>query len=119
MGTVRISHFKLVDLSHIKPELFHPAQHLPSPVFKIFFPVGWTDKIFYFHLLKFSLPENEISGGYFVSESFADLRYPERKLWVKSVHRVFKIHKNSLRRLRSQIRSGRFLSSAHLRFKHH
>ena len=40
--------------------------------------VKGVDKIFQFHLLKFSGPEEKITRTYFISECFADLSYAKR-----------------------------------------
>src|SRR3989338_1513361 len=118
MRPVTFRNFQFMHFRHIKSYFFHPLKHFAPPIFKIFFPISLTDKIFYFHLLKFALTEKKISGCYFVSKSFADLRHAERKFRMKSINGIFKIHEHSLRGLRTEIRDKSFFPYADLRFEH-
>src|SRR3989338_864270 len=119
MGSVSVSHLKFMHLSHIKTYLFHPLQHFPFPVFKIFFPILGTDKVFYFHLFKFSLPKNKISRSYFVSKSLADLRHAEGQFWMKSIDSIFKINEHGLGCFRPEIGRGSFLPCTNLSLEHY
>src|SRR3989344_6062169 len=96
MCPISIPYFKFVNFTHIKTDAFHPVEHFTSPIFKIFFPIFGTDKIFNFHLFKFAKSENEISWCNFITESFTYLCYAERKFRMKSIHRVFEVYKYTL-----------------------
>src|SRR3989344_3969363 len=108
-----------MNLRHIKADLFHPLEHFFSPIFKIFFPICWTDKVFYFHLLEFALAENEVPRGYFIPKRLADLRHAEGQFWMKGINSIFKINEHGLRCFRPEIGRGGFLTCADLGLEHY
>ena len=64
--------------THINTDGVHPFQHFIFKICKMFFPIFATHKVFYFHLLKFSLTENKISRSNFISKCFTNLSNTKR-----------------------------------------
>src|SRR3989338_1656497 len=89
-------------------DFFGKAFHHFSPAFEILFPISGSYEILKFHLLEFPRSENEITGGNFISESFADLGNTEWQIRMIRVNNIFKIGENTLGRFRTQIRYLRF-----------
>src|SRR3989344_3553158 len=88
-----------------------------SPVFKMFFPLLFFDKIFDFHLFKFTCAKNEVTRRNFISKDFANLADTERQLGMVRVYDIFEVNENTLGGFCAQMRGGNFFSSADLNFK--
>src|SRR3989344_7597153 len=103
MSSVFRWHFKLVNTVLTKTDIRKPFQNFRPEIFKNFFPFALSREILYFHLFKFSRPEQKIPRRYFIPKSLADLRESERQARMKRIHNVFEIHKHSLRSFRAKI----------------
>ena len=63
---------------------------------------GLAEK-FKFHLLKFAHSENKVSGSYLITERLTYLSYTERKLFTCGSLHVYKVRKDTLRCLGTEI----------------
>src|SRR3989339_1481263 len=96
MGAIFIRDLKFMNFSHIYTYFFYPFKHFTFPIFKIFFPIFLASKIFYFHLFKLPLTKKKIPRSYLIAKCFTDLSHAKRKLGMKSIYGIFKIHKHTL-----------------------
>src|SRR5262249_1312985 len=77
------------------------------------------DEELHFHLLELAGAENEVFGGDFVAERFADLGDAKRKLDALRIDEVLEVRENSLRRLGTEKHgTGGVLDRAHEGLEH-
>src|SRR5450759_5027153 len=79
---------------------FHPY------LFPFFKPIQFTPRLYkelHFHLFKFSHPEDELSGNYFIAKRFSYLSNPKRNFHPSGLLNIEKIDEDPLRSLGSEI----------------
>mmetsp|Transcript_2708 Transcript_2708/g.3645 ORF Transcript_2708/g.3645 Transcript_2708/m.3645 type:complete len:200 (-) Transcript_2708:732-1331(-) len=77
------------------------------------------DKVFYFHLFKFTRSENEVAWSDLVTKSFANLRDTKWNFLATGSENVLKVEKDTLRRFRPEVSHARFIgNSTHLCLEH-
>ena len=64
--------------------------------FEVFFPGGWVDEIFDFHLFKFAGAKDEIARADFVAKSLTLLSKTKRQIWINRIDDIFVICENAL-----------------------
>ena len=80
-----------------------PVDALINPVFKPFVLGARFDEVLDFHLLEFTVAEDEVAGGNLIAEGLAHLGDAEGQLFAGSVDHILEIDEHALGGLRSQI----------------
>ena len=117
---------KLVAFMDTDPKVFIanavgklPTEAFPLPVLEPLIVRALLHKEFDFHLLKLTGPEDKISRGNFIPETFPDLCDAKREFLPGALKDVAKIDEDPLGRLRSQVNGmGRIFHGTHEGLKH-
>ena len=89
------------------------------PLFEPLHVRARLDEELHLHLLELARTENEVARRDLVPERLADLRDAERHLLAHALLYVQEVHKDALRRFRTQIHDARaLLERAHVRLEH-
>ena len=96
-----------------------PVQPLIDPLFKILLLGAGFDEVFDFHLFKFTVAENEVAGGNFITERFTHLGDAEGQFLAGGGNDVLKIDEHALGGFRPQVDGGiGVFDRAHKGLKH-
>ena len=87
----------------IRDRAQQPVPAESAPVFEPFQILAGLAEELQLHLLEFPHAEDEVAGGDFVAEGFADLADARGQLFPGGAHGVEEVHENALRRFRPQI----------------